>query len=128
MRANRISYSDYFAHDLDLMSERREIIEELRANHSHGTIAFKTATLDHLKDAVKSTTSVIHISCHGRYRSNSFVLTFESSQTLGLCEDLSVSEIRNALKAVSPSLKVIVLSACFSQAIRKSSWTRESPA
>ncbi|CAG9321183.1 unnamed protein product [Blepharisma stoltei] len=106
--------------NLDFNAERRKILDAFERNQIYASIRFETATLQHLSEILECKPKVIHISCHGYYkknRSNEFVLAFEDSECLGMVDEVDRSRLKKILEPFSQYFCIVIVSACFSQAI-----------
>lgn len=113
-----IKNCDYW--NLDFSKERNKLLEVLSRNEIKATIKFEFATLENLSAALECKPKIIHISCHGYYRNNSkneFVLAFESSKNIGMRDEVTPIRLKNMLQAFKNYDGIVIVSACFSQAI-----------
>ncbi|CAG9316601.1 unnamed protein product [Blepharisma stoltei] len=106
--------------NLNFDMERKKLLEAFERSQIHASIRFETATLEHLREIIELKPRIIHISCHGYYQRNSpneFVLAFEDSKCLGMRDEVNQSRLKKVLETQSQYFNIVIVSACFSQAI-----------
>uniref|UniRef100_A0A7S4JUN9 Protein kinase domain-containing protein n=1 Tax=Odontella aurita TaxID=265563 RepID=A0A7S4JUN9_9STRA len=107
---------------LNFERERALLIECIRKARRHIDVSFEPATDRHLLDAVAARCGVIHISCHGflvpnRSDTHECMLLFEDGA--GGVHFLSTERIQELLEPHSEPVRLVFVSACFSEQIGK---------
>ncbi|CAG9327374.1 unnamed protein product [Blepharisma stoltei] len=106
--------------NLNFDLERKKLLEAFERSQIHASIRFETATLQHLGEILELQPKILHISCHGYYQRtfpNEFVLAFEDSKYLGMRDEVNQSRLKKILETHCKYFNIVIVSACFSQAI-----------
>lgn len=108
------------AYNVNISKERENMLSEFRKNEINKEIRFEVATLKNLKMVMEWNPKIVHISCHGYYLSyvSDFVLAFESSDCIGLTEEVNKTSLQRIFQAYPNFSGIFVISSCYSQAIQ----------
>lgn len=111
--------------NVDSQRERSLLLETLEKNKIGVSIRFETATLQNLKEVLETKPTVLHISSHGYFNDKrsrnepEYVLALESSKEIGQLEEVNSARLAQFVTGDTSQTKVVVLSACYSEAISK---------
>lgn len=72
------------------MSEIHRIFSSKKVKSMH-------ATINNLRKCLESDTPIVHITSHGYYKNEKYVLAFESCKTLGILEEVPEIAVRGIL-------------------------------
>lgn len=106
-------------YNVNISKERENMLSEFRKNEINAEIRFEVATLKNLRMVMEWKPKIVHISCHGYYLKNvtDFVLAFESSECIGLTEEVNKNSLRRIFQAYPNFPGIFMISSCYSQAI-----------
>ncbi len=90
-------------HHLEFSNDFADIIQHIRSKGLHLSYHAEVATINNLFDVCKKRPKVLHVDCHGTYRSNKFHLAFETASILGLLDAVSMERLKQMVNESNSS-------------------------
>lgn len=119
VKGDRLKMKSCEGFNINYSREKEHMLKEFKDNAIDTEVRFEVATLKNLRMIMSLNPKIVHISCHGYYIKNltDFVLAFESSEMVGLTEEVSQNSLRGVLKGYPNFSGIFMISACYSEAI-----------